>query len=74
MQALGTTGAGQVTELRQDLDGDGMMQQVPAGASTGTISVAEMQPLEIRGYRVEWGSDDGSSGVAGNDAAGAEVG
>ena len=74
LEALGTTGAGQVTELRPDLDGDGMMQEVAAGSSTGTISVAEMQPLEIRGYRVEWGSDDGSSGVAGNDAAGAKVG
>ena len=25
-----------------------MMQEVAAGSSTGTISVAEMQPLEIR--------------------------
>ena len=75
VHALGTTGAGQVTELRPDLDGDGMMEVVAAGSSTGTISVAEMQPLEVRGYRVEWeGSDDGSSGVAGNDAAGARVG
>ncbi|MDE0221867.1 MAG: hypothetical protein OXJ90_21535 [Spirochaetaceae bacterium] len=48
---LGVTGTGQVTELRQDLAGDGTMRPVPAGPSTGTIAVAEMQPLEIRGYR-----------------------
>ena len=48
VEALGVTGTGQVTELRRDLGAGGMMQQVPAGASTGTIAVAEMQPLEIR--------------------------
>jgi hypothetical protein len=74
VQALGTTGAGQVTELRPDLDGDGMMEVVAAGSSTGTISVAEMQPLEVRGYRVEWESAGVSSRGAGNDAAGAKVG
>ena len=28
-----------------------MMHEVAARPSTGTISIAEMQPLEIRGYR-----------------------
>ena len=50
--ALGIDGGGPVTELRQDPDQGGAIAQHPAGTCDGTVPVAQMQPLEIRGYRV----------------------